>query len=302
MMRLQRFALIAAAPALAALVVAAGCTNKPTEAPAGPSGPAGTQSSSGSGSGGGQLTALEAKDTGTLTGKVTYDGKPPEPMSLESRFEAVPADKAHCQKGPKVDETWVVGPNNGVANVVVWLRPPKGKFFDIPAKLRERKDTVVMDQPYCAFEPHVMTLFPSYYDGSAKRQKPTGEKFVVKNSAPMNHNTAWSGNVNPGDNKLVKSKENLDIALKPSADRKVGEELVSFKCDLHKWMTAYAWVFDQPYFAKTDKDGVYKIENVPAGAEVELAYWHESFGNQPKTEKITLNAGENKKDFTVKAK
>src|SRR6516162_5430557 len=148
MMRLQRFALIAAAPALAALVLAAGCTNKPTESPAGPSGPAATESSSGSG---GQLTALEAKGTGTLTGKVTYDGKPPEPMSLVPRFDSVPADKARCLEGTKVEETWVVGPNNGVANVVVWLKPPKGKYFNIPANLRERKDTVVMDQPYCAF-------------------------------------------------------------------------------------------------------------------------------------------------------
>lgn len=62
-------------------------------------------------------------------------------------------------------------------------------------------------------------------------------------------------------------------------------------------MTAYVLVLDHPYAAVTDKDGKFKIENLPAG-ELEFRYWHERVGYVTKIEKIV--DGKPKIENTVK--
>ena len=42
---------------------------------------------------------------------------------------------------------------------MIFIRAPKGKAFpEDVIKKAEDKDTLVIDQPYCAFEPHVSAL------------------------------------------------------------------------------------------------------------------------------------------------
>lgn len=47
-------------------------------------------------------------------------------------------------------------------------------------------------------------------------------------------------------------------------------------CDIHPEMLAYIVVVKTPYFAMTDSDGKFKIENVPVG-NWKLKVWHERF-------------------------
>jgi hypothetical protein len=245
----------------------------------------------------GPLTALDTKGTATAKGKATFDGTPPKAGDFRDRMKAH-GDARFCLAGKDkedfMDPTWIVGPNKEVRNVVVWLRPPKGKVFKIPPDLQKQTQPVILDQPYCAFHPHVMTLFPSFYDFDSKAQKPTGQKFLVKNSAEMGHNTAWSGNsiFNAGTNYKIAPKTEIDIPAKPCDSKKSGEDLIKINCDLHKWMSAFAWAFDHPYAAVTKEDGTYEIKNAPAGAEVELMYWHESMSAPKVLESITLKEGE----------
>jgi hypothetical protein len=60
-------------------------------------------------------------------------------------------------------------------------------------------------------------------------------------------------------------------------------------------MAGYIIVSPTPYFAKTDANGDYKIENVPDGAYTVVA-WHEGAKNASKS--VTV-AGDTKADFTV---
>jgi hypothetical protein len=256
----------------------------------------------------GEASAIEVKDTGTLKGKVTYDGTPPTPDDLTGQMEAkAEPDKSHCLKGDRKGQLWIVGADKGVANVVVWLRAPEGKFFDVPAAERNRTDTVTVDQPFCQFIPHVQAINPSDYDPSTKKQKKTGQTFKILNSAPINHNTAWKGNplFNSGVNQIINPKKEMDVVAAPCSPSKAGgEDLLSVNCDIHKWMTAKVAVFDHPYYAVTKADGTYEIKNVPAGVEVILCHWHESMDatslRKAVTEKVTLKTGENTKDFTIK--
>ena len=43
------------------------------------------------------------------------------------------------------------------------------------------------------------------------------------------------------------------------------EVMVPFKCDVHGWMNAYVGVLDHPYFAITDADGKYTLEDCRPG-------------------------------------
>lgn len=298
--------------ALMMFILALGCGDKGADK-------GGSTDSGGGTSGGGgekKKTALEklaSKGAGTVEGKVSFDGEPPTPKDLTPQINMKEGDAPHCKMGKTEDETWVVDKaDKGVANVIVWLRAPRGKYFDIPEKSRDRaSETVTLGQPYCAFEPHVVALFPSYYDADSKKQKATGQKFKVVNNATISHNTNITPKdpiINPGGlNELLKAKagdkvEERELKLKPCKDADAnGEQSFTVACNIHPWMKASGRIFDHPFFAITNKDGSFKIENAPAGAELELVYWHESMDAPKVLKKITVKEGETaKEEFKIK--
>lgn len=297
------------APAMTAALIV-GCGDKPASTGGG------TKSSTGGGkmegttkstSSSGEKTPVEGKGVATLKGKVVYDGTPPTPKSIKDVMEKVD-DKDMCLKGDTNDPTaWVVGADKGVANVVVWIKAPEGKFLATPAKDQAQTKKVTIDQPHCAFEPHVVAFDPTFYDPTTKKQKSTGGILEVLNSAPKNHNTQWSGNklFNSGANKIVPPKGNIVVdALPGKADSAGSEDLVTLSCDIHKWMTGKVAVFDHPFFAVTNGKGEFEIKDIPAGSEVVFCVWHESMGPSSlkgaKKETVTLKEGENVKEVKIK--
>ncbi|HMC66360.1 MAG TPA: hypothetical protein VKI65_15595, partial [Gemmataceae bacterium] len=228
-------------------------------------------------------------------------------------------DKDHCKKGDTNAQAWKVK-NGGVANVVVWIKAPGNKFFKLPEELTNLQGKFAeVDQPFCAFEPHVLVLFPSYYDPTTKGRKATGQKLKVKNSAPMPHNTRVTGSslINPGRSPTLppKREEVFDI--------KLDTQYITLNCDYHKWMTGFAWTFDHPFAAVSKGDrkedemsyGSYEIAKIPADAALEVWAWHEanpSFTaggmsaagavNGVKIADMTFKDGENTLDIKVKAK
>jgi hypothetical protein len=50
--------------------------------------------------------------------------------------------------------------------------------------------------------------------------------------------------------------------------------IVRVFCDIHSHMTAFVLVFSHPFFAVTDEDGSYRIEEVPAG-KYSVTAWYE---------------------------
>jgi hypothetical protein len=245
----------------------------------------------------------------TVKGRVTLEGDKPDVAALTkdvlAAIEANKQDGKFCLEAPpdqKDQQTYRIGQNNGVGNVFVWLAPPEGKYFKIDWDKKPWASEVVIDQPHCAFVPHVAVLFPGAYNPDKPSDlKPSGQKFIVKNSAPMNHNTKWAGgDNNAGDNKTIASKDKIEIDLKPD------DAPVKIQCNIHSWMNGMVRVFDHPYATTTKEDGSYEIKNVPAGADLHIVVWHETgaYGNKGKDgDKVTLEAGkDNVKDYTIKLK
>lgn len=307
MRRLRMFGLVLALFALTGLAASSGCSSKDTgkgttkstttsTTTSDKDKTSGTTGTTGSGT-------LEWKSTVTLKGQVTYDGTPPPVEKLNF------GDKAdeHCKKGDTEKLIWEVDPNSkGVKNVVVWVQPGAGQSFKydaIPEALRKRTDIVTIDQPFCNFVPHVQAFNPSIFDG--KKQVPTGQKFVMKNSATIAHNSKYEGDAalaasNSG-NPNIPPKGQEEFKVKPARDTRSGHDLININCGIHPWMSAKLLALDTPFYAVTDKDGKFEIKDVPAGVEVYVVAWHEEAGTNgyvlPATspakqgQKVTLEAG-----------
>jgi hypothetical protein len=292
-------------PALALLTATPGCskpkkaTRPPAELDEGDDGAKASEPTK---------TELASKGWGSIEGVVSYDGTLPEIGTLRMRMEEH-QDKAQCLMG-KDDEikeqTWIIGPNKGVANVAIFLKAPEGKFFKTADEDKKRTKPVELRQPHCAFLPHVIAVYPVYFDG--KEYQKTGEALAVINDAKVAHNTSIIGDPikNPAENPTLPPGDTKTLNPKPQA------KPLDISCSFHKWMSAYCWVFDNPYYAVTkgqgEKDkaedfGKFAIARVPAGVEVNVVAWHPGagyiWGRDGK--KMTFEDGKKTKlDFSVK--
>ncbi|MGH7870096.1 MAG: hypothetical protein ACREP9_21270, partial [Candidatus Dormibacteraceae bacterium] len=125
----------------------------------------------------------------------------------------------------------------------------------------------------------------------------TGQKIVVKNSDPVMHNVhdlpMVAGNKEDNQAQMPGSGDLTFTFDKP-------EMFLKFKCDIHIWMLAWVSVFDNPYFAISDKDGTFKIKNVPAG-KYTIEAIHRKAGNT-KQEIEVKDGAPTKVDFSLEAK
>jgi hypothetical protein len=263
MFRFRSVAIMLVIPGVVSLAALSGCGGTPT-----------TKATTTTTKKGGETkdpTELASTGWGTLAGTVTLEGTVPDPKVIIPDNHN---DTKKCLDGAaeweKVDPSWRVNAKGGVANVVIYLKPPENTFFKIRDEDKKRSDTVFLKQPHCAFDPHVLVLYPSYYDKETKEQKESGQQFKVENNAAFVHNTKFldkNWTIPPG--KVFPEEGKKKPKFEPSYD-----SYVTFACDVHAWMRAYGWAFDHPYAATTDKDGNFKIENVPTGVKLEVHGWH----------------------------
>jgi hypothetical protein len=241
-----------------------------------------------------------------LRGKVTVQGKKPDLARLTEDLRAAIAkntDKDFCLGGSAEEvaqQTWQIGAKGGVGNVFVWIEPAEtGAFFQVsPEDLARAKQPVVMRQPRFAFVPHCLVLFPQYRDPrSPRRLIPTGQELIIKNDAPKAHNVKYNGGPANGMGNQTFAPGN-ELVLK---DLKASKEPITFACNIHGWMTAYARAFDHPFATLTRADGSYEIKGIPAGRRVHVIAWHERAGylDGPRGAEVELRPGRNTRDFQL---
>jgi plastocyanin len=283
MQRYTSLVTLLGAPALVALTMLSGCAGGEEKKPDAGQGASKPRVKI---KGGGALAELEAPTDGVVKGRVVLDGDAPKIALITMMAEH--ADKKVCLAGSDVEKSeqyWVLAPDKkGVANVVIKLLPPEGKKFK---NIAPEKKEVEIDQPHCAFVPHVVAVTP-------------GQLLVVKNSAPVPHNTKMQADSNAGNenrSETIQPGKSVTITLNPQrAPIKIG-------CDFHNWMTGFVYVNDSPYIAVTDANGDFEIKNVPTGVALSVVGIHESGnveGGKQGTTK-TFSKGDNQLDLKVKA-
>ena len=199
--------------------------------------------------------------SGSVRGKVTLAGTAPKaaPIRLND-----PQCAQRQPGGMLPDDTFAVGPDNGLRYVVVSVSKglPPGRY---PAP----KEPAVLDQKGCHYEPHVLPMM-------------VGQPVLVKNSDPFLHNVHGLPQINPSFNF---GQNNIDPG-KAVGPMKAKEQF-RVKCDVHPWMNCFFVVYDHPFFAATNADGTYEIKGLPAG-EYTLTTWHEKC--PPVEQTVTVTA------------
>ncbi len=197
--------------------------------------------------------------TGTLSGRVIYDGEPPTPQKL-----LVVKDVAVCGKQTHFDESLVVGRQHGIPNAVVHLTGVVGGQFR--AALGSR---FILDQKGCAYRPHVLLV-------------PVDSMLQILNSDGILHNIHTFSTVNPPVNVAQpRFKKQLNMVFHQP-------EKISVKCDVHGWMSAWIVAVDQPYYAITDREGRFTLSQIPPGTYT-VTCWQERLGEQ--TAQVTITTG-----------
>lgn len=208
----------------------------------------------------GEKPAATPAAAGKVTGRVVYDGKPPEvgPLKIEGE-----KSKGCCPEGQSVatkDPTLVIDDKGGIANCVVTVQVEG-------AKVEPAKEPITIDQKGCHFEPHVVVAT-------------LGSTVVFLNSDACTHNIHTFARKSEGMNKAVATggKEVMKLEYR---------EVVQVRCDYHPWMSSYVFVTDSPFTALTKADGTFEISGLKPGT-YKAEVWHEQLGKL----KFDLTVGE----------
>ncbi len=219
--------------------------------------------------------ALCAARGADIYGTILFKGIPPPEVNITPLKGDPNCGPMH--KEMPTTHFYVVGPNGGLGDVVVSLKGISGKSTGAQAQ------PLVIEQKGCEYMPYVSAC-------------QTGQKVIVRNLDPVLHNvhTTPTKSGNPEENR-AQLPRGPDLTFTFNAP----EEFLRFKCDVHPWMFAYVSVFGHPFFSVTDKEGRYRIHDVPPGHYMVVAA-HRKAG----TEENTVDVGKTdvKLDFIFEAK
>tara|TARA_Y100001970_G_scaffold292414_1_gene433629 strand:+ start:5377 stop:6078 length:702 start_codon:yes stop_codon:yes gene_type:complete len=213
---------------------------------------------------------LSVSNAGTLKGHVKYDGKAPKKKKL--RMDADPVCGS-SHSSPVYTENFKMAADGSMEDALVWL---KNVSYDGETP----SDPAILDQKGCVYMPHVFGMM-------------AGQELLIKNSDATLHNIHSMPKVNKEFNfampKVVKQKKATFAKSEPAP--------FYIKCDVHPWMKTWVLVSDHPYYAVTDANGNFSIDNIPAGT-YDVVCWQEKFGSKRLlTSTVTIGSGETIKDF-----
>ena len=188
-----------------------------------------------------------AAAAGEIRGRVVLTGEAPP-----TRKVPVTIDSYVCGT-EKEAEDLVVSPAREVRSVVVWIdNPPPGTPSAGPSPPTQ------MDQKDCMFVPRIVLV-------------PAGGTVEFLNSDRLLHNLHSRASANPSFNRTQPKGRTIPIAF-------AAPEIVRMDCDLHSWMRGWVVVASHPFYAITDAQGRFRLDNLPAG-QYTVQMWHERLGN-----------------------
>ena len=208
----------------------------------------------------------------SVQGAVRLEGTAPAPDKVQMAADPV-CQQQHAE--PVYSEAVVVNETGMLKNVFVHVKAGLQGPFPTPTT------PVTLNQNGCWYAPHVFGI-------------QANQPLEILNSDATLHNV----NAKPANNQPfnvaqpVKGMKTTKKFTKPEAG-------VAFKCNVHPWMSAYAYVVEHPYFGVSGADGSFAITGLPAGT-YEVEAWHERYGTQTQT--VSVADGEAKSvEFTFKA-
>jgi hypothetical protein len=189
---------------------------------------------------------VELQKSGTITGRVSFAGPIPRLPSL-----VISKDQEVCGETAPPQMLVVAPQDRGVKDTVIALQgiaqgkaPPTHK--------------PTLDNRGCTMIPRVQAVM-------------VGTELVIQNSDPFLHTTRG---------RLPDFKQAFNLVFPkgtPAKEQKIRVPgVIAVTCDTHAHMRAFVLSFEHPYFAVTDADGRFAINQVPPGSYT-LTAWHEGW-------------------------
>jgi len=194
------------------------------------------------------FSTVNSISAGTITGEIKFVDSLPKLVPIK-----ITKDQDYCGE-TLLNETYLVEAAGGLKNVVVFVESaPNGKVAD------PQKENFLYNDG-CRYAPRVLAF-----------QK--GERLRVRSHDPKLHI--------PHGYLGERTVFNLSLPFKNTtidATAKIREAgMMKVVCDTHAWMLGFVHVFDHPFFAVTNEQGVFSIPDLPPGSYV-LKAWHEDGG------------------------
>jgi hypothetical protein len=251
------------------------------------------------------MAPLASYAGGTVTGKVTYSGKPEEKEFLFSKFP----NPKFCPKNPKKElvkgekrilPTIEVGQGGALKNAVVAVTDVEDKAFT-----DGYKGTEVIAE-FCEFMPftgvvvkqknfHVENHDADPDDPGPKGDFP-GKKGVLHN--PHTFEVLGPSSSTVFNIALAEKGSKLD---KPVVLRKDKQgSMLRLQCDQHEFMQGFYLPVQNPHYAVVKDDGTFEIQNIPAGKH-KIVAWH-PFAGKVEAEVDVPEGGKAEAKFEIKKK
>lgn len=151
-------------------------------------------------------------------------------------------------------------PQPELRNVVIFFAdPPAAKAAPMQASIAQRDEQ---------FVPHLVAVT-------------TGSSVAFPNQDPFFHNVfSLSRGASFNLGRYPSGASRSRVVSRPG--------IIKVFCEIHSHMSAVIRAFDHPWFTVPADDGVFTIDNVPAG-NYTLAAWHERIGER--RDRVTIRPG-----------
>lgn len=211
---------------------------------------------------------------GTLAGVVTLVGDVPKPKgyNLVTLPDAVYCGRISTGTGWRLLQPFVVGPDGGFKNVVIYLTEiTEGKPFVYESPRIQAID--------CTFEPYitivrdrhdveVVNMDPVFHDIQGYETSKFGARVLFNVPLPMSKNLQKKELL---AGKTVKNRSGPVLTQPITMGKK--RNLFVMQCGFHAYMESWGFAVKNPYYALSAKDGSYVIDDVPPGTYT-VQVWH----------------------------
>jgi plastocyanin len=194
--------------------------------------------------------------------------------SIRGRVEVTREPPAPAAR-PSIGELSMPSPRdlpNRRRSVVYLEAAPQGAF-------EEHEGRAVMDQRHEAFVPYVLAVT-------------VGTTVDFTNSDRTYHNVFSLSKPRRFDLGRYATGQSKSVRF----DR---PGVVRVFCEIHSHMSAFILVFAHRFFATTDAEGRYRIDNVPPGAYTIVA-WNDGEARETRTMRVPDDGGVLEQDFVVR--
>jgi hypothetical protein len=196
---------------------------------------------------------VDVAGSGAIVGRVTLAS----PAPGDTTYTAADSAAAFCGETHRVPLVYVRDLN--VQDVVVWLADARqGKHLPI-----ERRYELTNSD--CVLEPRVQAAVE-------------GGMLNVSNSDRSPHRTIFL----LGSDTVSSVRETEAGQVVPTGKPLQHRGLVRVRSDRYPWSRAWIRVFDHPYFAVTNRDGIFTIDSVPPG-DYTLKMWEPRLGTRERS-------------------